>query len=331
MLYVPVVAGRGRSTWGVFVREDPELVDGGLFTLSDALNSPEITVESSATFALADSLTSDRTAIPLTNVIVWSDALGGNLNVSALTNIILWHDDLGQMELGTIADTMIWADALTVEFSTLALTDNITWTGTLSVDFGVSALFDSVSWFDTLTSALALIGELSNTVLWSDSLTDIDAVYRVVVINADTGAVSEFVFSMPIFGIAQYDGNLYVASTAGLYVLDAITDENDVDVEWEIATGFTTLGTDERKRVRDINILNRTEGKTVVKVTTARIGDKVEDWFLLPTLNRISTRDGVVKIGQGISSVYWKIGAAGTGPAEIDQTKVTVLPLARRR
>ena len=330
MLYIPVVAGRGKSTWGAFVREDPELIDGGLFTLSDALNSPEITAGLSDTFSLSDSLVGDKTAVSLIDTVVWADALSGNLDAGTLADVVAWHDELGWMAFGALADTMAWADALTAEFSTSSLADSVAWADTLGADFDVPTLLDSVLWLDTLTSTLALSGELNDVGFWSDALSSTNSTYRLMVVNADTGPVSEFVFSMLIFGIAQLGGNLYVASRDGLYALDASTDEENVNVEWEMATGFTTLGTDERKRVRDLNILGRSEGKTVVKVTTARVGDKVEDWFLMQSLSRISARDGVVKIGQGIASVYWKIGVAGTGPTEIDQLKVAVLPLARR-
>ncbi len=330
MLYIPVVAGRGKSTWGAFVREDPELIDGGLFTLSDALNSPEITAGLSDAFVFADSLVGDRAVVALSDTVVWVDTLGGNLDAGTLADAVVWHDELGWMAFGALDDAMAWVDVLTAEFSTPSLVDSVAWADVLGADFDVPTLLDSVLWLDTLTSTLALSGELNDVVLWTDVLSNTGTIYRVTVVNADTGAVSEFVFSMPIFGIAQLGGNLYVASGDGLYTLDASTDEEDVSVQWEMATGFTTLGTDERKRVRDLNILGRSDVKTVVKVTTARVGDKVEDWFLMQSLNRISARDGVVKIGQGIASVYWEIGVAGTGPTEIDQLKVAVLPLARR-
>lgn len=330
MLYAAVVAGRGKSTRGAFTRVDPELIDGGLFTLFDTLNPPEITAGLSDTFAFTDSLIGDKTAVSLIDTVVWSEALGGNLDTGTLADTVLWQEDLGWMAFGALDDTMVWADVLAAEFSALPLAGSAVWAEALGVDFGVPVLLDSALWLDALTGTLALNSELSDTVLWVDVLSNTSVAYRVIVVNVDTGAVSEFVFSMPISGIAQLGGNLYVASEDGLYVLDASVDEGNSQVEWEMATGFTSLGTDERKRVRDLNILGRSEGKTVVKVTTARIGDKVEDWFLMQSLNRISARDGVVKIGQGISSVYWKIGVAGTGPTEIDQLKVAVLPLARR-
>ena len=62
MLYIPVVAGRGKSTWGAFVREDPEFKDGGLIKLSDALITTESTAGLSVTISRSNKLVGEKTA-----------------------------------------------------------------------------------------------------------------------------------------------------------------------------------------------------------------------------------------------------------------------------
>jgi hypothetical protein len=133
-----------------------------------------------------------------------------------------------------------------------------------------------------------------------------------------------------VAGLAEYRGTLYLAGPDGLYAMDATEDE-DGEVVWTLRTGFSNLGNDLLKRVRDANILGRTEGNTLFKVVTARNGEKQEYAYQLPEATRDAYRDGVTKVGRGLQSVYWQFEMEGTGPAEIDQIKLAIEPLSRRR
>jgi hypothetical protein len=133
-----------------------------------------------------------------------------------------------------------------------------------------------------------------------------------------------------VAGLAEYRGTLYLAGPDGLYAMDSDEDETG-EVVWTLRTGFSNLGSDLLKRVRDANILGRTEGNTLFKVVTARNGEKQEYDYQLPEATRDAYRDGVTKVGRGLQSVYWQFEMEGTGPAEIDQIKLAIEPLSRRR
>lgn len=191
-------------------------------------------------------------------------------------------------------------------------------------------LAESVAGEDVLTSTLSLhlAGVLADTALIGDAL--FDAAQTVLVTNAETGAVSTYVFTPALRGMADYHGVLYLAGPDGLYALDAAQDEDGV-VVWTLRTGFSDLGTDRLKRIQDINVQARTEGDTTFQVVSDRYGQKQEWNYRMSPLTHYSYRDGVVKPGRGIQSVYYALGLQGTGPAEIDQLRVVVEPLSRRR
>jgi hypothetical protein len=181
---------------------------------------------------------------------------------------------------------------------------------------------------DALTSNLTLIGVLSDTALGGDSL--VESAQTVHVMNAETGAMSTYVFTPTLTGAAEFRGVLYLAGPEGLYALDAEQDD-DGSVVWKTQTGFSDLGTDLLKRIQDVNVQARTAGNTVLEVTSDRYGAKKRHDYLVPPLTRDSYRDGIVKPGRGIQSVYYSLGLRGTGPAEIDQLRLVVTPLSRRR
>lgn len=112
--------------------------------------------------------------------------------------------------------------------------------------------------------------------------------------------------------------------------MDAVQDE-DGDVVWVLRTGLSHFGSEALKRVTRANLLARIEGDTVFKVVSSRHGTQQERSYRLPPMTRENYRDGVVKTGRGIQSVYWEFSATGIAPAEIDQLRLDVEPLSRRR
>ena len=182
---------------------------------------------------------------------------------------------------------------------------------------------------DALSGTLRLIGVLGATAVAGDVLYAAQA-QLITVVNAETGAVSTYTLTPAIRDVASYRGVLYLAGPDGLFALDAVQDAAG-PVQWQWRTGFANLGSDRLKRVRDVNVQARTEGDTLVQAVTDRLGVKQQAQYRLPPLPRASYRDGVVKLGKGWSSVYWQLAATGIGPAEMDQVRLVVEPLSRRR
>lgn len=271
--------------------------------------------------------------VGLSDTVAVTEVWTGALNTSiSLADTLTDADVLESSVLAETVDTINVTDSVadTAGISA-ALADTGYVTDSLLGEFTVYAplLSDQVGATDSLTSGLVLVGLLADTVWATDVLYEV-AVQTVYVVNAETGAVSTYAFTPVINGMAEYQGVLYLSGPDGLYALDAAQDD-DGDVVWTLRTGFSNLGTDKLKRVHDCNFQARTEGDTTFQVVSDRYGQKQEWNYRLPPLTRDSYRDGVVKVGRGIQSVYWQFAAQGIGPAEIDQLRLVVEPLSRRK
>lgn len=152
----------------------------------------------------------------------------------------------------------------------------------------------------------------------------------VFVINADTGAVSRYQFGEAINGAALTEDGLLMSAPTGLYALDADTDAG-VPIAWSLDTGFSKLGTEYLKRLSYINVLGRFSASPDLRIVSDRVGIKREDRYVMDARNRSAYRDGRIKIGRGIQSVFYGLGLTGAGPAEIESLQVDVEPLSRRR
>lgn len=324
--------------------DTPSLIDviTGRLTVSSALADEVTALDAIAahyqattadTVTASESLSTDLTSA-LADPVAVTDQITGLLAASsALSDAVTVADLIGYGFVGDAADTVTAADSIAGQVDVYApiLADTVTVAEVLAGPTAVYApvLADTVGATDAITGVLALVGVLSDTVLAGDALAD--AAYQVIIVtNVETGAVSTYTMTPTIAGLAEYRGTLYLAGPDGLYAMDAVDDLGDA-VAWELRTGFSTLGTDKIKRIQDLNILARTDGETALHVVSSRQGEK-QTWSYPQTpLTRGAFRDGIVKVGKGIQSVYYEFGLTGTGPAEIDQLHVTIEPLSRRR
>lgn len=301
------------------------------FAPSDRLASG-IIVESVDAFSLSDSLASAITATALVDAFSPSDSLSGEQQFSgSLIDTFSASDTLGGLWLGSSTDSFSASDSLSgnahsTELSTdaFSLSDTlggaVALYGTLSDDFTPS---------DTLTGKLTLYGVLTDSFAAGDNLLQAQS-QAILAINAETGAVSEYTFVPTVQGLGEWRGTLYLATDTGLYALDNTTDDGTA-IEWEFRTGFANLGTDKLKRIQDVNVLAKGAGNVQLLLVADRHGTKQERRYQLVKLTANDFRDQVIHAAKGIQSVYWQTGCRGIGPAEIDEIKVQVEPLSRRR
>jgi hypothetical protein len=267
----------------------------------------------------------------LADVVLWDDsATASVVGTTAFVDTITFTDTAGSLLYAEAEDSAQWTDSVTAALSLYASsTDTVRFAETLTGGVAVYAvLSDTFEFTDAATSTLTLVGVLSDTILFGDTLSE--AAQSVYVVNAETGAVSTYTLTPVVAGVAEFRGTLYLAGPDGLFALDADQDE-DGEVVWTIQTGVENFGTDRLKRIRDVNLLARTEDDTTLQVVADRYGQKQEWNYRLPPLTRDSYRDGLVKVGQGVQSVYYALGVQGIGPAEVDQLRVVIEPLSRRR
>lgn len=300
--------------------------------LSDVIGSGLI--GSSSDTLIASELFPTDTTTNSSEILAVSDVVASRLVVSSsFSDTLLDIDEIGYGFIQSASDALAAFDSVagTVSVSSSVMSDTVIISEMLSCPVAIYAAVpsDTVAASDTLSCALTLVGVLSDTVLFGDTLSD--AAYQViVVVNAETGATSTYTMTPVIAGLAEYRGTLYLAGPDGLYAMDSTSDE-DSDVVWTLRTGFSNLGSDMLKRILDVNILGRTEGNTLLKVVTSRSGQKQEYHYQLTAATRDTYRDGVTKVGRGLQSVYWQFALQGTGPAEIDQIKLAIESLSRRR
>jgi hypothetical protein len=155
-------------------------------------------------------------------------------------------------------------------------------------------------------------------------------VRTVLVVDADSGAVSTYQFGVELTGGAVVDNNLLLSSNSGLYALNG-EDDDGTAISWVLDTGNSHLGSPYLKRLSYIDVLHRTEGVIDFRLISAPFGEKRSDQYTIPARTRTSYRDGRVKVGRGIKSVYYGLGLTGTGTTEIDAIQVEVELLSRRR
>lgn len=228
------------------------------------------------------------------------------------------------------------SDALTA--TDLVLLNTSEYATLLNSGIATDALTATVGLFSPLTESFVATTGLSGTLNVSSTSADTGVITDLLlneeqtlyVINADTGAVSTYIVSPVITGLAQYEGILYMAGPQGLEALDASSDAG-VEITWTVHTGFNNFGTDFIKRLLDVNLQARIQKDTNLVVVSNQYGQKYSYRYRLPILTRDSYRDGVIKVGKGISSVYWQVILQGKGEAEIDQIRLRLETLSRRR
>lgn len=332
------------DTYGSFNSDSVFISDAPGSVLSIRQSRTDVVVVSDVLSSELSALLVD--SVTLLDVLIGSSELKGQLNDSVfltenLTSILGAHteaqdtifitDSIAAGFIYSNIDEIILSDNLAgYLLAHTATTDFITANEILSSSYAVyGSLTDSCVLTDGLYGTLILVGDFEDNTLIVDALIDVNQ--KIVVINADTNAVSTYTFTQTVTDLAYFNGILYLAGPGGLYTLDSTSDV-DGQINWTIKTGFSNLGTESLKRVHDINVQGRTNGTIQCNVIANRSGQKQSYGpFILPSASRASYRDGVIKIGKGISSDYLQFQVTGTGQAEIDQMRLVVIPLNRRR
>ena len=303
------------------------------FTISDSLgNTHEILAPLTDTIAFSDSAGVAFEIAAISDSMAFSDSAGAILSLhAAASDSMAFSDSVGSMQLADASDSIAFSDVLGPTFYyPITLADSMAFADSAQSILFVAAS-DSMVFSDLAGAILSLHAAAEDTFVFSDSVSDSATnLQRIVVMNLDTGAVSEYVLPVVVTGIAQHNGVLYLTTSNGLFALDAATDDNN-DITWHWRTGLTHLGSDQVKRPIDLNILGRIEGTATAEVVTIQEGTKRIDYYPIPNMTRSAHRDAIVKPGKGLNSVYWSFGEQGTAPAERHECRASMWILKRRR
>lgn len=213
----------------------------------------------------------------------------------------------------TLVDALVVADTVLAEFRIVAvIDDNLVVTDTaLGLLQALELVDDGIELYTTFR-----IG---------------DEVYRGYVLNAANKAASEFT-NFEFNSLAQYGQDTFMASPNGLYKL-AGSDDAGTSIEATIRTGLLAIAEGKQAQVISAYVGYTSDNVIVLKaIVTSPTGEKVAHWYRLAEQTATDTREGRIKLGLGLRSVYWQfeiVNVAG-GSLNLDNVKLHRIALDRR-
>jgi hypothetical protein len=155
--------------------------------------------------------------------------------------------------------------------------------------------------------------------------------YVAYAINTETTGLTKYT-NYPFNSFAKIGGKYYGAGPTGLYLLEG-SDDAGTPISARARMAFTSLGSSASKRVSSVFLAYTSTGALRLKVLTlAADGSKRADYYRLNAQTTGDMREGRVKIGQGLRSVYWgfEIESIDGAAFEIDLVSIHPLILERR-
>jgi hypothetical protein len=212
-------------------------------------------------------------------------------------------------------------------------------------------IVDSVGAGDTVTTSMSVVGIVSETVSFSDevsasatlvealrdsvplfaTLQVVDDVFSGFVMNTENRAVSEY-SNYPFNSFGEMGGSYYGASPEGIYILEGDDDDGD-PIEARVRTAVINLLRGKMARVPSAYVGYTSDGTVVLKVVvTSEQGAKEEYWYEMKPQNADAPREGRVKVGKGLKSVYWEFELVNKAGAdfELENVQLYFVPLSRR-
>lgn len=215
--------------------------------------------------------------------------------------------------LGAVIETLLIEDAAESQVKVIALVD------------------DSVTFDDDAAMRLWALGRVREGVAMAMRLRFGGNIYTGWVVNTATKAVSTYT-NYPFNSFAVVGHTAFGAADDGLHVLTGDTD-NGEQINAAIRTVLSNLGTGRKKRVPDVYLGYTSTGMLVMKVITAEKsdGERTEDWYKLTEQPAGTMREGRIKPGKGLSSVYWAFELVNAGGADFEIDKLDLYPIILER
>ena len=226
--------------------------------------------------------------------------------MNAVASAMALRDAVGVMAIEQLADGL--GLSATVRDSIKAYAQLIDTIALQAVGTGqaiLSALVsDTLALNDAATSTAAMIEQLRDGMGLTVTLRLGDDTYFAWVCNTQTKAFTSYT-NFPFNSFAQIGRRYFAAADDGIYELTGDSDDGQ-PIQARIRTGLTNLGTGRMKRMPSLYLGYTATGVLVLKaVTTSPTGEKREDWYELRQQTAESTREGRIKLGKGLKSVFW--------------------------
>lgn len=182
------------------------------------------------------------------------------------------------------------------------------------------ALGDTAAWTAEVLARLRSGLELSLSIRIDDD------VFVAWVMNAETKAFSSYE-QFPFNSFAHINGRYYGCSDDGIYELSGDDDDGE-PIAARVRTGLSNLGTGRMKRIPSMYLGYTADGALVLKVvTTSPQGDKEEHWYRLTPRTAHATREGRIKIGRGLKSVFWGFEISNVDGAQFALDDLQLFPM----
>lgn len=154
--------------------------------------------------------------------------------------------------------------------------------------------------------------------------------YLAWVCNAESRGFTAY-RNFPFNSFCEIGGHYYGATDEGVYLLEGDDDAGE-PIDARLRTGLMDMGTGLLKRMDAMYLGYRADGDLVLKVvTTSGDGEKRECWYPLERRPAGDMREGRVRIGKGLRSLYWGFEIANVDGADFALDVVRFLPLITER
>ena len=164
-------------------------------------------------------------------------------------------------------------------------------------------------------------------------IVDPSVYYYGVVVNADTGATSDYT-NVPFNSLAWFfrEGWLLGSSPDGVFHIHEDYDSDFGDpIRSSVATAMSLLGDDRLKRVDSVVVGYTADSNLILKMRVIEHGQKAEYWYQLDPQVAEGPREGVIKVGKGLKSRYWQLEIDNRNGADFNLDSVTWYPVVTSR
>lgn len=251
--------------------------------------------------------------------------------MAVIAEIIAISDLLARGWQVSAIDTVAFTEALAASIGLVkTLLDTAVFSDTAGDHIRITAVMaDSIAIAATDAATMHMYSALSDQVLFYTVLRLGGAEYSGWVLN--DGAPSQYT-NYPYNGFVNFGGHWYGTSDKGLDLLEGV-DDSGTAINSFIRTALMDFGTGKFKRVPEVFIAFAGANKVVIKATTTdENGLQTTDIYHGTLPPGSSLRNGRVKLGRGLESVYWQfeIGNDGGGAQSYDALSFHPLFLDRR-
>lgn len=235
------------------------------------------------------------------------------------------------LQRGNAASTLNVGAAMAIELAAvMAAIDGIKLSDTSTNKMTVTAIIAS-SFKLAATPALTLhaLCELDDGLDLAATIQFVDTVFYAWVLNTRNHGATQYK-NWQFNSMCEFEGRYFGCQPDGLYEQGA-DDDAGSDIAWSFRTGLQNFGTGKLKRVPSMYLGYTAKGDAVLKVfSTSPDGVLEENWYLLDAQPADTMRDGRVKIGRGLESVYWDFELVGIKPMSLDVIKFQPIVTDRR-